>query len=199
MKQKNQSILKYYMDIPDFLNENLSDTKYLLYDLLIKKIKKLKLASDYEILNLIIENIDDIIKDNSTFFPFIMQQISCLLNIASNEQIRKIDIALVRNVDVILGKNISENKIAKYRKDNWYNFHWFDKMEKFKQEIKKRGIEFFIKFPLKNDIEEYRETSEELFGNYDEKAFSILEFGQYDKTKALLMESIIRGFLKQSN
>ncbi len=183
---------EYKKRIQELFVENLT-TFEVEYDQIILLIEKLKIIEKKEdLLDLLIKNIDNIIIDSGSYFPYVMNQIDRLSTGASDKQIKQIDEALVRNIDIIQNKEQSID-------EKYYDFKWFDKMEKFKEEIKKIGPKFFINFPLDNEITEYKEICQELFNRYDSECFSILIFGKYDETKANIIKTIINELMEHSN
>lgn len=160
------------------------------YGILIKYLKIQGLVNDSQILNLVIENIDNVIVDSGENFSDTMKELYQILDCASQDQISKIDEALVRNI-----KHLQNSVIWGFG----YDFNWFEKMENFKEEIRKIGPEFFINFPISNTPEEFPEISFELFGRYDVEIFTIMKFGAYDKDKVKLMECIIQELMKASS
>lgn len=160
------------------------------YACIIDKIQDRITKDKKYILDLIVRNIDNIIRGSGEYLPITMIIIEQYLDEASEEQISQIDNALVRNIDEIISFNIID-----YR----YDFSSFNKMEMFKNEIRRRGVEFFINFPLRNNLEEIKQFSQELFGKFDEEALSIMIFGYHNKDKAELIKMIIRELLDKSD
>lgn len=147
-------------------------------------------------LSLISENINNIIIDSDVrFITYVMKTINEHIRDCSDkddERIKKIDYALAQNIEYLLN--------IKYSNSDRYNFEWFDKMELFKQEISKIGVKFFIKFPIvRPTLEQCKAISEELFGIFDEETFSTIRYGRNDKTKAIIIETIIKELMKASD
>lgn len=147
-------------------------------------IKEGNLANALKDAYLILKNIDELLKEKND--PQQEKQ--------RTEIIELFDNALVENIDIIVQG--AKNKPI-------YSYEWIESFPKFKESISKIGPEFLVNFPLEEDInlapiEKTKKISEELFGKYDVKIFSIMKFGQYDKVKALAMENIINELLTAS-
>lgn len=158
------------------------------YREIIKELEKHFYSS--EVLDLVIENMDNIVKDSGYNFPQVICELDNLLDYASSEQLEQVDEKLTKNID-----NILKIKINK----GGYDINIFRNMPKFIDEIRKRGPEFFINFPITNPKKEHETIFKEIFGKYDEEIFSILEFGKYDKSKAEMMKYIITELIKASS
>lgn len=156
---------------------------------IIRKLKRTYVKDSKELLKLIVDNIDNILLGSGEYLPETIQEIYGYLHLASKEQIETIDSSLARNIDVITNFPID---------DLYYDFTMLKDMEKFKDEIRKRGKKFFINFPLFNSIEECQEISTELFGDFDEESFATMMFGNKDENKAKLICEITKDLLRSS-
>lgn len=148
-----------------------------------------KYMSESEVMQLVIDNLNNIIKDSGSNFPQVIEELSYIKSYVSNEQVEQLDEKLVQNMDNILQIRIDKGG---------YNIYDFSEFPKFIEEIRRRGPEFFINFPITNSKKEYKKIAEEIFGKYDEEIFSILEFGKYDKTKAEMMKYIVSELINAS-
>lgn len=149
-----------------------------------------KYMSESEVMQLVINNLDNVIKDSGSNFSQVIEELNYIKSYVSNEQVEQLDEKLVQNMDNILQIRIDKGG---------YNIYDFSEFPKFIEEIRKRGPEFFINFPITNSKKEYKKIAEEIFGKYDEEIFSILEFGKYDKTKAEMMKYIVSELINASS
>lgn len=159
----------------------------------------LNLLCDYyendEILQLIDKHIYNIINDGNNFSE-IMIKINKYINDSKlpqkrlREIIKRIDQALVENIDKILEKKDEEG----------YTLSSFMHMESFLKEIKNRGIDVFRKFHLRKskEINVRKDICQQLFGKYDEEYFAIMQFGRLDKTLVKAIEIITRELISKS-
>lgn len=173
---------------PQILFEkNLSSSK-IRYKEIIKELEKY--MSEEDVLNLVINNMENIVTDGGHYFPEVVEELNYLTAYLPSDQIKKLDEAFVKNID-----NILQIKIDK----GGYDISDFKEFTGFMEEIRKRGPEFFINFPLKNSRSEYKKIAEEIFGKYNEEIFSILEFGRYDKSRAEIMKYVVADLINASS
>ena len=108
-----------------------------------------------------------------------------------NEAIKGLDIFFANNIDKI-DKEIFPCMT--------FDFKYFMNMNEFKKEIKKKGADFFVGFPLNYDIsiEECKEIAESVFGEFTTENFTKMKFGQNNEKQALIYQTLIDELLKHS-
>lgn len=189
-----ESVIKYIIpksqiiENPQIVFEKNSSSTEIEYREIIKELEKY--MNESEVIKLIIDNMDTIVKDSGSNFPKVTEELSYLLYFASSKQVQQLDEKLVQNMDSILQIRINKGG---------YDISDFKQYPKFMEEIRKRGPEFFINFPLTNSKKEYKKIAEEIFGKYDEEIFSILEFGRYDKSRAEMMKYVVSELINASS
>lgn len=156
--------------------------------------RKTKITSSKdEILDFLAEYIDDAIEYTDGFYKINVTLSNCLEECENdnsekyNENLKKLENGLIRNIDSIIKQPIPELG---------YDIRFLDKMDKLKEEIKKRGEDFFINFPIE-DLELAKQLSKELFGKFDERNFATMKFGN-DEEIVKTMEIITKELIKYS-
>ncbi len=150
-----------------------------------------------EIIDLISDNASTIIHDSGYHLPDVMSLIHNRINNLSDKDphITSIDKALADNIDTVLN--------TQYYNEG-YKYHHFEKMKKFKSEIKKmadKKIDFLTKFPLNRNssISDAKEMCEELFGSFDGVDLAAIKLAKGDKMMAVIVGTIINELVDATN
>lgn len=105
----------------------------------------------------------------------------------------------IQKIDEFLADNIEQIANTKFEKRN-FEFRFFFNMERFKNEIGKRGPNFFINFPVDyyTTFDDCKKIADSIFGRFTPENFAKIKYGQHDEKKALVIQTLIEELLEQS-
>lgn len=105
----------------------------------------------------------------------------------------------IGKIDKALANKIEEISKMSFGCRN-FEFKFFNNMKSFKEEIGKKGPDFFINFPIDyyTSLEDCRKIAESIFGKFTPENFTKIKYGQNDARKALIIQTVIDELLEQT-
>ena len=171
--------------IQDFFVEDLTGFGVDFFDI-INIINDVNYANNREPLDLIYEHIETIILYGKYGqFRELMEYIKYELE--DIEKIKKYDQILAKYIDIIMKKSELQD----------IDFSYFDNMKLFKEEVKKKGIKFFMKCPVYGTLEEIKDISKDIIGKFDEETFAVMVAG-YDEKNYIVLVEILKELIKRN-
>lgn len=183
IRREFDSEYKEYESCPDALFEALKEK----YDCI-----------DEELIHILSEKAQEICQNNG--FEILYNCMAAIPGIKSNdmkeslrEDIGEIDKVIVDNFEKIRESYFSYKQ---------FEFSVFSNMPKFKEEIKKVGPDFFIKFPLRYyefSLDECKQIAKDIFGEITSENITKMKFGQNNENRASIIQMVIDELIKYSN